>query len=63
MFNFLNLKKENNKNQLLDVNYLDEKIYIDSTDYYFSNVVTRASKTMLDCHNVKTKRKNTGTEG
>ncbi len=63
MLNFLNLKKENPTNQLLETNFLNEKIYLDSSNYYFSNVIARASKTMLDCHNIKTNLKNTGTEG
>ena len=32
-------------------------------DYYFSNVIARASKTMLDCNNSKLNIKRTGTEG
>ena len=63
MFNYLNLKIENNKNELVDVNFVDEKIIVDSNDYYFSNVIARASKTMIDCHNEKIKLKNTGTDG
>ena len=44
MLNFINLKKENNKNQLIDTNFFDEKIVIDNSDYYSSNVIARASK-------------------
>ena len=32
-------------------------------DYYFSNVIARSSKTMLDCYNSKLDIKRTGTEG
>ena len=32
-------------------------------DYYFSNVIARSSKTMLDCKNAKMNIKRTGTEG
>ena len=63
MFNYLNLKKENNKNELIDSSFIDEKITVDNPDYYFSNVIARASKTMSDCHNEKAKLKNTGTDG
>ena len=63
MFNFINLKKENVNNQLLTSNFFDEKIIIDNSDYYFSNVIARASKTMVECHNEKIKLKNTGTDG
>ena len=63
MFNYLNLKKENSKNELINTNFVDEKIIVDNADYYFSNVIARASKTMTDCHNEKIKLKNTGTDG
>ena len=63
MFNYLNLKTENNKNESFDTNFVDEKIILDNFDYYFSNVIARASKTMTDCHNEKLKLKNTGTDG
>jgi NADH-quinone oxidoreductase subunit G len=32
-------------------------------DYYFSNVIARSSKTMLECNNSKIDFKKTGTEG
>ena len=32
-------------------------------DYYFSNVVARSSKTMIECNNSKLNLKSTGTEG
>ena len=32
-------------------------------DYYYSNVIARASKTMLECKNSKINLKSTGTEG
>ena len=63
MFNYLNLKTENNKNETVEVSFIDEKILLDNTNYYFSNVIARASKTMSDCHNAKIKLKNTGTDG
>ena len=63
MFNYLNLKTENNKNESFDTNFVDEKIIVDNSEYYFSNIIARASKTMADCHNEKIKLKNTGTDG
>ena len=63
MFNYLNLKKENNKNESFDTNFIDENIIVDNSNYYFSNIIARASKTMADCHNEKIKLKNTGTDG
>ena len=41
----------------------NENLIIKFKDYYFSNVITRASKTMLDCNNSKLDIKKTGTEG
>ena len=63
MFNFINLKIQNNKNDPVDADFFNEKIVVDNSDYYFSNVIARASKTMTDCHNEKIKLKNTGTNG
>ena len=63
MFNYLNLNTENNKHDLTEATFVDEKILVDNFDYYFSNVIARASKTMAECHNEKIKLKNTGTDG
>ncbi len=63
MFNFINLKIENNKNDSVDADFFNERIVVDNSNYYFSNVIARASKTMTDCHNEKIKLKNTGTDG
>ena len=41
----------------------DEILQIDSKNYYFSNVIARSSKTMLECNNSKIDFKKTGTEG
>ncbi len=63
--NYLKIKKEM---KLLDssqdkMNYENEKINIDNIDYYYSNVIARASKTMSDCRNNFIKTKKTGTDG
>ena len=63
MFNYLNLKTENRNNDSSEINFVDEKIIVENDDYYFSNVIARASKTMTDCHNEKIKLKNNGTDG
>tara|TARA_Y100001970_G_scaffold271674_1_gene367414 strand:- start:2869 stop:4899 length:2031 start_codon:yes stop_codon:yes gene_type:complete len=63
MFNYLKLKKENLLDSALDTEFFDEKIFVNNSDYYFSNVIARASKTMADCNLAKIKLKNTGTEG
>jgi NADH-quinone oxidoreductase subunit G len=39
----------------------DEKIKIKDIDYYFSNSISRASKTMSDCRNIFDNNKKNGT--
>ena len=67
MFNFLNLKKEKQKptsiKEVNQNNFDDELLKIKFKDYYFSNVIARSSKTMLECNNSKFDFKLTGTEG
>ena len=67
MLNYLSLFKEknfsknyNNQGNLIFVN---EKIIIRENDYYYSNAIARASKTMSQCRNEKNNFKSTGTEG
>ena len=67
MLNYLKLKKE--KQNLIYTklikqnNFENENLNIKFKDYYFSNVIARSSKTMLDCNNSKIDIKKTGTEG
>jgi len=67
MFNYLNLKKEKQKStsikEVNENNFENEFLKIKFKDYYFSNVIARSSKTMLDCNNSKLDIKRTGTEG
>ena len=67
MFNFIKLQQENKitpKNKILSKeNFQSEKLTVDYKNYYFSNVIARSSKTMLDCYNSKIKVKKTGTDG
>jgi NADH-quinone oxidoreductase subunit G len=66
MINFINRKNNNSQNKkinLENINFENEKLKIEFKDYYFSNVVARASKTMVDCNNSKINFKLTGTEG
>ena len=44
-------------------NFENELIEVKFKDYYFSNVIARSSKTMLECNNSKINFKKTGTEG
>ena len=67
MLNYLNLKKtksnQNLSNEIHKNNFENEMLKIETKDYYFSNVIARSSKTMLDCYNSKIDIKRTGTEG
>ena len=53
------------KNKPVKVNTLleaiNEKIDIKEIDYYFSNSIARASKTMSDCRNISNNNKKNGT--
>jgi NADH-quinone oxidoreductase subunit G len=69
MLNYINLQKEKQINEEDKVNKIDENEFQDEVlkvnvkDYYFSNVVARSSKTMIECNNSKINLKSTGTEG
>tara|TARA_A100001011_G_scaffold235329_1_gene243404 strand:- start:4186 stop:6219 length:2034 start_codon:yes stop_codon:yes gene_type:complete len=67
MFNYLKLKKEQKKsdlpNKITQSNFENENLNIKFKDYYFSNVIARSSKTMVECNNSKIDLKKTGTEG
>ena len=63
MMNYLKLdQKINNKDKII-TEFFSEKIVIDHFDYYYSNVIARASKTMSDYRNEKLKVKPAGTDG
>ncbi len=62
--NFLNLKNSKKDIQIIDnIPFIEEKIIIDEIDYYYSNVIARASHTMYECRKKKIELKKTGTEG
>ena len=67
MFNYLNLKKDKQKEILINNSdqkeFENEDLKVEFREYYFSNVIAKASKTMLDCNNSKIEIKKTGTEG
>tara|TARA_Y100001970_G_scaffold282351_1_gene395014 strand:+ start:100 stop:1935 length:1836 start_codon:yes stop_codon:yes gene_type:complete len=67
LINYLNLMKEKNLiSKTIDFNNLNfnnEELKVFDIDYYYSNVVARASKTMFKCRNEKLNIKSTGTEG
>ena len=67
MFNYLKIKQEQPTTSLNykknEDDFINETLNVDFKDYYFSNVIARSSKTMLECNNSKLDFKKTGTEG
>ena len=65
MLNFLKLSQnknlENNNND--EGKFYNELIFFNPIDYYYSNVIARASKTMSECRSLKVDFQKTGTEG
>ena len=50
-------------NEIKKLNFDEEILKITNDDYYYSNVIARASKTMFECKNSKINLKLTGTKG
>jgi NADH-quinone oxidoreductase subunit G len=48
---------------ITNLKYNKEILKIINNDYYYSNAIARASKTMFECKSAKTNLKSTGTEG
>ena len=42
-------------------NFISEEVNIKEIDYFFSNAISRASKTMSECRQIKHSLKKTGT--
>ncbi len=67
MFNYLKLFKDSNTtkkiSEVKDLNFINEEIKVNNIDYYYSNSIARASKTMFNCRNEKLISLSTGTEG
>ena len=61
--NYLNLYKNNKNFDQPKYEFIEEKIYVDDVDYYHSNAIARASKTMSECKSLITNTKKTGTDG
>ncbi len=61
--NYLNTKKKNTLQSSENNNFIEEQIKTIQIDYFYSNVIARASKTMSECRNLRLNFKSTGTEG
>ncbi len=62
MINFLNINKDKYF-EVPNYEFINENIYVDDLDYYHSNAIARASKTMNECKNLSSSIKKTGTDG
>ena len=64
LMNYLKLKNEKpNDITEQNIDFFKEKINVEHIDYYYTNVIARASLTMSECKNKKAEIKKTGTEG
>ena len=63
MISYLNSNKKNSFSSFFKKEFIDEKILVYPIDYYYSNVIARSSKTMMECRNLRKKVNKTGTEG
>ena len=61
MHDYLN-NKNTNKFQVPNYKFREEKLLVKNIDYYYSNVIARASKTMSECRYARINMKKTGTE-
>ena len=62
MLNYLNLHKDKNF-EIPNYKFINESIYVDDLDYFHSNSIARASKTMNECRSLSLNIKKTGTDG
>ena len=49
-------------NKKIETNFISEDISIKELDYFYTNAISRASKTMGDCRQIKQNSKKTGTD-
>ena len=49
----MEIKNKNNLNNIKSVDFIEGEILINPIDYYFTNPISRSSKTMSDCKRIK----------
>jgi NADH-quinone oxidoreductase subunit G len=54
-------KKSAIKTNNIETNFFSEKIYVRELDYYYTNSISRSSKTMSECRQIRQKIKKDGT--
>ena len=64
--NFTNLNElpsfQEPKIKSISSNFVNEEVNIKELDYFFTNAISRASKTMSECRQIRQKTKKTGTD-
>jgi NADH-quinone oxidoreductase subunit G len=50
------------KNSSIKTNFLSEEIFVRELDYYYTNSISRSSKTMSECRQIRQKIKKSGTD-
>ena len=60
---FIEKDKSIKSSTVENVEFMQEILKVENEDYYYSNAIARASKTMLECKTAKVNLKLTGTEG
>ena len=56
----MNIKDSENKD--IRMNFTSEEILIKELDYFYTNSISRASKTMSECRQINRNSKKTGTD-
>ena len=54
-------KKIINKNDKVETQFYSEEVLIKKLDYYYTNSISRSSKTMSECRQINVKLLKTGT--
>ena len=52
---------DDKENKNVTSNFFSEKVYVKELDYYYSNSISRSSKTMSECRKINQDLKKTGT--
>ena len=60
---FIEKDKSTKSSTVENIEFEQEILKVENEDYYYSNAIARASKTMLECKTAKVNLKLTGTEG
>ena len=60
IYEYIQKKNIKKNNHLKKINFVEDEILINPIDYYYTNAVARASKTMSECRKINFEIKKTG---